>query len=156
MMSFTRAGPISAAKRLRFDIDRQLPSVRAIGKPNFDVVVPMRRSQHAAMPAPPPVQAPADRRDGRHAAASSVPSTRSIRDSYSIASCGVLKARNWLMSVPAANALSPAPVRINTLRARSVLAASQISASRSYIAKVSALRACGRLKVMRPTPPCTS
>ena len=58
MMSLTRAGPINAVSRLIFDIDRQLPSVRAIGKPIRVVLVPMRRSQHAAMPAPPPVQAP--------------------------------------------------------------------------------------------------
>src|SRR4051794_8725281 len=60
------------------------------------------------------------------------------------------------MSVPDANALSPAPVRTSTLRLSSEFAASQISARRSYIAKVSALRACGRLKVMRPTPSRTS
>jgi hypothetical protein len=60
------------------------------------------------------------------------------------------------MSVPDAKALSPAPVRIRTFRLSSVLAASQISASRSYIAKVSALRACGRLKVIRPMPSRTS
>src|SRR3954464_5918509 len=73
-----------------------------------------------------------------------------------MASCGVLNARNWLMSVPEANALSPAPVKIRTLMARSWFAFSQISARRSYIWKVKALRACGRLKVTRPTPSRTS
>jgi hypothetical protein len=41
------------------DIDRQLPSVRAIGKPIRVAAVPIRMSQQAAIPAPPPVQAPA-------------------------------------------------------------------------------------------------
>ena len=66
--------------------------------------------------------------------------------------CGVVKARNWLMSVPEAKALSPAPWKTSTLMARSWLACSQIWASRSYIANVNALRACGRLKVTLPIP----
>jgi hypothetical protein len=60
------------------------------------------------------------------------------------------------MSVPDAKALSPAPVRISALSEESSLAARQISPRRSYIAKVNALRACGRLKVMRPMPSLTS
>ena len=63
MMSFTRAGPISAVSRAMFVIDRQLPRVRAIGKPNFAVGVPMRRSQQAAMAAPPPAQTPVQTAD---------------------------------------------------------------------------------------------
>ena len=59
IMSLVRAGPTSDITRLILDIDRQLPSVRAIGKPMRVAEVPMRRSQQAAMPAPPPVQAPA-------------------------------------------------------------------------------------------------
>jgi len=47
------------------------------------------------------------------------------------------------MSVPEANAFSPVPVRIIALMERSALTVSQIAAIRSYIAKVSALRACG-------------
>ncbi len=60
------------------------------------------------------------------------------------------------MSVPDANALSPVPVRIITLIERSSFTLAQISAIRSYIAKVSALRACGRLKVSRATPSSTT
>ena len=56
------------------------------------------------------------------------------------------------MSVPAAKALSPAPVNSIALIERSPFASSQISARRSYIAKVSAFRACGRLKVTYATP----
>src|SRR5947209_18050210 len=56
------------------------------------------------------------------------------------------------MSVPAANAVSPAPVSTSALTFRSVSTCPQISASRSYIAKVSALRDAGRLNVMKPTP----
>src|SRR2546423_1253580 len=60
------------------------------------------------------------------------------------------------MSVPEANALSPAPVKISTLMARSPFACWQISATRSYIWNVNALRACGRLNVTRPIPSRTS
>src|SRR5436309_15559974 len=59
------------------------------------------------------------------------------------------------MSVPDAKALSPAPWNTSTLIERSLFACSHTSASRSYIAKVKALRACGRLNVERPTPSCT-
>src|SRR5262245_12094006 len=60
------------------------------------------------------------------------------------------------MSVPDAKALSPAPWNMSTLIERSLLPCSHICASRSYIAKVKALRACGRLNVARPTPSLTS
>src|SRR4051812_38101382 len=60
------------------------------------------------------------------------------------------------MSVPAAKALSPAPVRIIALTDGSWSSASQICAIRSYIANVRALRACGRLKVSRAMPSRTS
>ena len=60
------------------------------------------------------------------------------------------------MSVPEANALSPAPVMISALIERSALMLSQITAICSYIAKVSALRACGRLKVIRAMPSVTA
>ena len=60
------------------------------------------------------------------------------------------------MSVPDANALSPVPVRIIALIERSALTVSQIAAIRSYIANVSALRACGRLKVSRAMPSSTT
>src|SRR6266436_8231890 len=59
------------------------------------------------------------------------------------------------MSVPEAKALSPAPWNMSTLIERSLLACSHICASRSYIAKVKALRACGRLNVARPIPSLT-
>jgi hypothetical protein len=64
-----------------------IPSVRAIGNPIFAVLVPMRQSQHASMPAPPPVQTRAIV-GTRHC--SSWESTRSRRDSYSIAWSGVV------------------------------------------------------------------
>ena len=69
MMSLTRAGPISAVRRLMFDIDRQLPSVRAIGKPNFavcgaDAQVAAGRDARAAAGA-----GAGDRGDRRHPAA---------------------------------------------------------------------------------------
>src|SRR5215467_9484326 len=60
------------------------------------------------------------------------------------------------ISVPDAKALSPAPWNMSTLIERSLLACSHICASRSYIAKVKALRACGRLNVARPIPSFTS
>ena len=60
------------------------------------------------------------------------------------------------MSVPAAKARPPAPVMISARSVPSVPADAQISPSRSYISKVSALCAAGRLKVMTPTAPVTS
>src|SRR3954463_900060 len=60
------------------------------------------------------------------------------------------------MSVPAANALSPPPVIRIARTERSSFAASQISARRSYMAKVSAFLACGRLNVTYATPSRTS
>jgi hypothetical protein len=46
-----RAGPISDTSLEMLDIDRQLPSVRAIGKPIRVDSVPIRMSQQAAIPA---------------------------------------------------------------------------------------------------------
>src|SRR5690348_17010521 len=57
------------------------------------------------------------------------------------------------MSVPEANAFSPAPRSTITRSVGSPFAASQIFASSSYIAKVRALRASGRLKVIQATSP---
>ena len=65
------------------------------------------------------------------------------------------KALNWAMSVPAAKALSPAPVTTSALMPLPA-APAQISARPSYMAKVRALRACGRLKVTQPTAPRVS
>ena len=60
------------------------------------------------------------------------------------------------MSVPAAKALSPAPVTTRHFTGPSSVAERQISASRSYMAKVRALRACGRFSVIQPVVPRTS
>jgi hypothetical protein len=81
IMSLTRAGPTRAESRARFWIDRQLPSVRAIGKPKRASRVAMRRSQQAAMAAPPPVQAPAIAAMVGTGQRSSASSTRSMRAS---------------------------------------------------------------------------
>jgi hypothetical protein len=59
------------------------------------------------------------------------------------------------MSVPAAKARSPAPRMIMTFSEPSSGTVSQISRSRSYMAKVKALRAAGRLKVTVPIPSST-
>jgi hypothetical protein len=56
------------------------------------------------------------------------------------------------MSVPAAKAFSPAPVMTMARNGPSGSIPSQISRSRAYISKVSALRACGRFSVMMPMP----
>jgi hypothetical protein len=60
------------------------------------------------------------------------------------------------MSVPAPNARPPAPVMMRALTEPSVGTPAQISPSRSYMPKVSALCAAGRLKVMRPMASLTS
>src|SRR3954466_9166503 len=57
------------------------------------------------------------------------------------------------MSVPEANAFSPAPRSTMACRPGSSFAAAQIFASSSYIAKGRALRASGRLKVIQATSP---
>jgi hypothetical protein len=69
---------------------------------------------------------------------------------------GVLKARNWLMSVPDAKALPPAPVMMSARTEVSVSSSVQISPSRSYMANVRALRACGRLNVTFAIPSSSS
>ena len=67
-----------------------------------------------------------------------------------------LKSRNSEMSVPAPNARPPAPVTMMARTEPSSGTVAQISPSRSYMGKVSALCACGRLKVTMPVVPCTS
>src|SRR5438093_2802835 len=57
------------------------------------------------------------------------------------------KARHSETSVPAANARTPAPVNTTVLTDGSALNSRQTTPIRSYIANVSALRACGRLSV---------
>ena len=109
-------------------------------------------SQQAAMAAPPPVQAPAMAAMVGTRQRSTAFRMRSMVTSYWMPSSGVENERNCEMSVPAAKAFSPMPVRISTRMDGSSWASAQISARRSYIGKVSALRACGRLKVMRPMP----
>ena len=56
------------------------------------------------------------------------------------------------MSVPAAKALPPAPTITIARTDPSVGMVAQIAASRSYIAKVRALRASGRLNVTQRMP----
>ena len=81
MISRVRASPSSETSRARLPIDRQLPSVRAIGKPKAMSGEAMRRSQQAAMAAPPPVQAPRMAAMVGTGTRSSESSTRSMRRS---------------------------------------------------------------------------
>ncbi len=60
------------------------------------------------------------------------------------------------MSVPAAKAFSPAPVMMRTRTEPSTETVSQMAATRSYMAKVKALRASGLLNVIRPMPSAAS
>jgi len=105
----------------------------------------MRRSQHAAIPAPPPAQAPL-------IAAIVGPGTAPVRQ-YPINPClvvdGILRSLEGakLIDVGAGReCLVAAPLRISTLSERSLAALAQISASRSYILNVSEFLACGRLR----------
>ena len=59
------------------------------------------------------------------------------------------------MSVPAAKARPPAPVTMSAFTGPAADWLAQISPRRSYISKVSALWAAGRLKVTTPTSPST-
>jgi hypothetical protein len=81
MMSFKRAGPSSAARRAEFSIDRQLPTVRAIGRPNFAAGVITRRSQAVEMARPEPIAKPSTSAIVGFLTASSRSSTSSIRAS---------------------------------------------------------------------------
>jgi hypothetical protein len=64
-----------------FDINKQLPSVFATGKPIRAAAVSIRMSQQATSPAPPPVQVPAMAAIVGAQQDSSTPNTRSIRAS---------------------------------------------------------------------------
>ena len=121
-ISFTRAGPTSALSRARLAIERQFPSVFAIGNPNRDPSAATRRSHTAAIPAPPPVQAPAIPAITGLPQVSKTPSTPSIFRSYAKASSGAEKVRNCPISVPAAKAFSPAPVTTRAFTAGSASA----------------------------------
>ena len=90
-------------------IDRQLPSVRAIGMPKRADGVAIRRSQTDAMPSPPPTQKPRIAATVGTSTSSSRLTIRAIFSSYATPSSPSEKSLNWLMSVPATNALSPAP-----------------------------------------------
>ncbi len=59
------------------------------------------------------------------------------------------------MSVPAAKARPPAPVMMSAFTGPGTVRLAQISPSRSYMAKVRALWAAGRLKAIVPTSPST-
>ncbi len=63
---------------------------------------------------------------------------------------------NWRMSVPATNALPPAPRSTSARTSSSASARSQASNSSSYIANVIALCASGRLNVTHAAGPRTS
>src|SRR5207245_5857489 len=114
---------------------------------------PMRMSQHAAMAAPAPVHGPAIAAMAGTRIDSIALMTTLPLASYSSASCSVLNARNCEMSVPATNALPPAPVNTTARTERSALIAAQASTNSSYMFHVSALRASGRLKVIHLTGP---
>ena len=128
-----------------------------MGKPNLRLRVASRRSQAAAMAAAPPVQMPGMAAMVGTVQASTFSNMRSMRASYATPSAGPgLKSRKSEMSVPAPKARPPAPVMMMARSVPSAGAVAQISPRRSYMLKVSALCACGRLKVTMPTGPFTS
>src|SRR5438105_4433034 len=75
----------------------------------------------------------------------------STRVSYATPSRAVRKPANCAISVPAANALPPAPRSTMTLIAGLASTASHASRSPWYISQVSALCASGRLNVRNAT-----
>src|SRR5438132_4658334 len=124
-----------------------------VGTPNRASSAAIRRSQAIAIPSPPPIQNPRIEASVGFATASSRPTTRSMRSSYSIPACGLPRnAGNWPISVPEMNARSPLPRITRTLIASSRSTCSQVSTSRWYIAQVIALRCSGRLTVRYATP----
>ncbi len=151
-ISFTRAIPMSDERRTRFAIEKQFPSVRATGTPNRAEGEAMRRSQAAAIAAPPPMTGPRSAAIVGTRTRSSAESHSSIRRSYRRASSSRVNSANCEMSVPATNAL-PAPVSTSARTPRSASASRAASARPSYIANVIALRASGRLNVTQTTSP---
>ena len=87
---------------------------------------------------------------------SSRPRMALIFFSYSMACDGSVNAWNCEMSVPDANALPPAPLRMNTRTFASWSTRSQAAASASYMPQVIALRASGRLNVRVANGPSMS
>ena len=116
--------------------------------------VQTRRSQAAESASPLPIANPSTSATVGLRTASSRPTMRSIVGL-------VLAARprpdandvNWVMSVPATNALPPAPRSTSTRTSSSASASSQRANSASYMAKVIALRASGRLNVIHAAGP---
>ena len=121
-------------------IDRQLPSVRAIGTPKRARAEHSRRSQASAIAQPPPTAGPSTAAIVGRVTRSRRSNTASSRRSYATPSAPVLKSRNCAMSVPAAND-SPEPRMIRTRRPGVPSTSSQASTSASYMSQVSALRA---------------
>ena len=130
--------------------------MRAIGIPNFASGVHTRRSQQAEIARPLPIANPSTSATVGLRTASRRSSTASIRRSYSSPSCAVSKSSNWRMSVPATNALPPAPRRTIVRMSSSASTVSQCATSWSYISNVIALCASGRLNVTQAALPRTS
>src|SRR2546422_566042 len=155
--SRARTGPTVATRSARLVGATKLPSVRATGAPKRAWGAARRRSHASAMNMPPPTASPWTIAIVGLVSAAIPESTRLRRASYPSASSRVLKVRNWRMSVPLANARSPAPRSTTTRTPGSRSRRSQVSWSASYISKVIALRASGRLMVTTaPTLPLLS
>ena len=124
-----------------------------MGAPNFASGVAMRRSQHAVMLKPPPTAKPWICAITGLATRSSRADRAAPSRSYARPSSADSKTLNWLMSVPATNALPPAPRSTKTRTESSASTSSHASVRRWYMAQVIAFRASGRLKVRVSTGP---
>ena len=152
-MRFARPGPKPATTRAVLALDRQLPSVRAIGTPKRASGVAMRRSAAAASASPPPTTHPSQIATTGIGRRSSASTPASMRCSYATPSSAPAKAANCAMYVPATNALPPAPRSVTTRTSLALARRAQIAPSCSYIVHVNALCACGRSKTTDATAP---
>src|SRR5947199_61583 len=113
--SRARTGPTVATRSARLVGATKLPSVRATGAPKRAWGAARRRSHASAMNMPPPTASPWTIAIVGLVSAAIPESTRLRRASYPSASSRVLKVRNRRISVPLANARSPAPRSATTL-----------------------------------------
>src|SRR5260370_4069080 len=121
------------------------------GCPSFAVLLAIRIVQDSASSQPPPRSNPLIAQMDGFPIVSSRWKTLCPKSENSFPLTGVCNASS-LISAPATNAFSPAPVRINTRKAWSSRASSKAPCNSSTVLRFSAFSTLGRLKVMYAIP----
>src|SRR6266550_8154796 len=125
------------------------------GWPSFAVLLAIRMVQESASSQPPPSANPLIAQIDGFPMVSSRWKTPWPKSENSLPLTGVCSASS-LISAPATNAFSPAPVRINTRTAWSSRASSSACCNSSTVLRFSAFSTFGRLKVMYAIPSLVS